>query len=72
MLTYTEDTISDKRIASFEFKRYFLNGKCLNNEFIRERFMNLCKLFLENKYIEEDIKIKTKKILYKENNYFDF
>ena len=48
--------MKDKRIASFELKNWYLNHICINNTFIQERAKNVCKLFLENPYIETDVK----------------
>ena len=55
LLYRTNNTIEDKRIASFEFN-WYLNHECRNNTFIQERTKNVSKLFLENQYIEKDIK----------------
>ena len=56
LLYRTRDTVHDKRIASYELKNWYLNHKCKNNIFIKEKAKNLCKLFLENHYIEQDVK----------------
>ena len=56
LLYRTRDTVQDKRIASYELKNWFLNNKCKNNAYIKERAKIVCKLFLENFYIEEGIK----------------
>ena len=56
LLYRTKDTVKDKRIASYELKNWFLNNECKNNAFIQERAKNVCKLYLENPYIEQDIK----------------
>ena len=56
LLQRTNNTVKDKRIASFELKNWYLNHICINNTFIHERAKNVCKLFLENPYIETDVK----------------
>ena len=56
LLNKTKDTVKDKRIASFELNNYYLKNKCNNNTFIRKRAKNVCKLFLENHFIEQDVK----------------
>ena len=56
LLDKTNNTVKDKRIASFELKNWYLNHECINNTFIQERAKNVCKLFLENPFIENDIK----------------
>ena len=59
LLKKTYNTTYDKQIALFELKRYYINHKCRNNTYIKKMGINLCKLFLENKYI---IKIRKKLI----------
>lgn len=51
LLKKTYNTTYDKQIALFELKRYYINHKCRNNTYIKKMGINLCKLFLENKYI---------------------
>ena len=51
LLIKTYNTTYDKKIALFELKRFYTNHKCKNNTFIKKMGINLCKLFLENKYI---------------------
>jgi glycosyltransferase involved in cell wall biosynthesis len=58
VLAKTENNTYDKNIASYELENTFLNNHCKTNQFIRETAKNICKLFLENKYINEDIKNK--------------
>ena len=55
LLIKTYNNTYDKQIALFELKRFYINHKCKNNTFIKKKGINLCKLFLENKYI---LKIK--------------
>ena len=56
VLLKTNNTFRDKKIASFELKYWFLNHKCKNNLFIRNKGISICKLFLKNKYIEKKVK----------------
>ena len=58
LLIKTNNTIYDKKIASYELENYYLNNYCRNNSFIMERGKKVCKLFLENEYIENNIKNK--------------
>ena len=57
-LIKTNNTILDKKIPSFELNSYFLNHTCRNNTYVREKGISICKQFLENKYIEKNIKDK--------------
>ena len=43
--------------ASFELNRWYLK-ECRENQYVRERGVMLCKLFLNNKYIEKSVKKK--------------
>ena len=54
----TNNTIYDKQIASYELEHYYLNNFCRNNSFILDRGRQICKLFLNNKYIAYNIKKK--------------
>ena len=57
LLSKTNSTIYDKKIASFELKNIILsNDNCKFNPNFKENLINLCKMFLENNYIEETIK----------------
>ena len=56
LLNKTKDTVNDKRIASYELNNWYLKNKCNNNTFIRKRAKKVCKLFLENHFIEQDVK----------------
>ena len=61
LLINTNNTIFDKKIASFELDEWFLNSNdCRNNSFIREDAIKICNLFLQNEYIESQIKNKIK------------
>ena len=57
LLMKTNDTVQDKKIASFELNRWYLK-ECRENQYVRERGVMLCKLFLNNKYIENGVKKK--------------
>ena len=52
----TNNNIKDKKIASFELKKWYFENKCKNNSFIKQRAKKVCKLFLQNKYIEDKMK----------------
>ena len=56
ILMKTTNTIKDKKIASFELKKWYLDNDCRNNTFIRKRAKKVCELFLKNKFIENKIK----------------
>ena len=56
ILMKTNNTIKDKKIASFELKKWYFENKCRNNSFIKEKAKNVCKLFLKNEYIEDQMK----------------
>ena len=62
LLENTINSITDKKIASFELDNWFLNNKCRNNSDVkvREEAKNVCKLFLDNDLIEYDYKKKIK------------
>ena len=70
LLDKTLNTTKDKKIASFELNNWFLNHQCINNIFIQERAKKVCKAFLENQYIEKEVKDKINIFLNqtKENN----
>ena len=57
LLMKTDDTVLDKKIASFELDKWVL-GKCKNNEYIKQRRKDVFKLFINNKYIENKMKKK--------------
>ena len=54
----TNNTFYDKRFASHELNIWFLNHNCKNNIFIQSRAKLVCKMFLENPFIENDVKDK--------------
>ena len=63
LLEYTKNTVIDKRIATIEFNNWYFYNGCADNEFIKERGIKVCKLFLKNKYIEKFQKKIIKKFL---------
>jgi glycosyltransferase involved in cell wall biosynthesis len=63
LLMNTNNTFNDKSIASYEFNNWYFNNKCKYNKFIEERGKYVCKLFLENQYIENKEKNKIRKYL---------
>ena len=67
LLDRTLNTIKDKKIASYELNNWFLNHQCINNTFIQERAKKVCKSFLENQYIENEVKDKIKLFLNQTN-----
>ena len=56
LLKNTNDTIQDKKIASFELNNYLYYSKCANNTFAREEIRDISLLFLKNEYVEEKMK----------------
>ena len=58
ILKKTDDTFLDKEISSSELENWFLNHKCRKNKFVMNEAIRVCKLFIENKYIEEEMKKK--------------
>jgi hypothetical protein len=58
LLMNTNNTIRDKQIASYELERLYLNYYCGNNSYIKQKGINVCNLFLRNKYIEDSMKKK--------------
>ena len=64
ILMKTNNTIKDKKIASYELKKwYFNNDKCVHNTFIKKRAKRLCFLFLKNEYIEVQVKKEIRNFL---------
>jgi len=58
VLIKTNNDTNDKRIASLELNDWFFNNQCKYNKFIREKSINVMKLFLENDFIEKEVKDK--------------
>lgn len=63
MLMKTNNSTSDKLIPSHLMKKFLLKNKCRNNSFIKERAINVSKLFLKNKYIEQKLKKEISKFI---------
>ena len=68
LLIKTNNNTNDKRIASYELEHYYFNTSCWKNKHFLERGRNVCKLFLANKYIKNDIKYKIFNFLNKTND----
>ena len=58
VLIKTNNDVNDKRIASLELNDWFFNTQCKYNKLIREKSINVMKLFLENDFIEKEVKNK--------------
>ena len=56
ILIKTHNDIDDKRIPSFELKRYLKKQKCKYNKNIRKKDIKVLKLFLRNDYIQKELK----------------
>lgn len=56
ILMKTNNEIIDKKIASLELNRWFLEHPCRYNKYIRKRAINVLELYLRNRYIEKEIK----------------
>ena len=56
LLNKTKNNIIDKNIPSFELKVNFLEHQCRFNKNIRERAIKVLELFLNNDYIQKEIK----------------
>ena len=54
---------NDLKLASFVLKYLFLNQKCRKDISIRDEAIRICKLFLENQYIEKELKYKINSFL---------
>ena len=67
LLNKTENNSFDKNFASYELNNWYLKHECKNNEFNRERGKYVCKLFLENQYINNNIKHDINNFLNKTN-----
>ena len=69
LLVKTNNTIEDKKIASYELNNWYLNHSCRNNKYIKKRGINVCKLFLKNEFIEKEIKNNISLFLNKSEKY---
>ena len=56
LLLCTENNFEDKEIPSYFLKQLFLNNECRKNTIILRESKNLCKLFLDDEFIKNDIK----------------
>lgn len=68
LLLFTEDNIEDKEIASNFLMAWFLNNECRKNRQIITLAISICKLFLNNKYINLNIKYQINIYLKEINN----
>ena len=68
LLKKTDNCFKDKKIASMELENWYLNHSCRNDSFSRQQGIHICKLFLENQYIDKNIKNNIKKYLLEINN----
>ena len=59
VLIKSNNNYQDKKIASYAIQ-YFLidDNECRQNRLIRKVAIDVCKLYLQNRYIEKDIKAK--------------
>ena len=61
-LSYIEFVFSksnnDLKLASFAIEYFFLNNECRGDIKIRDEAIRICKLFLVNQYIEQELKDK--------------
>ena len=66
-LTFIEFTLvksdSDVRYTSYLMENFFLNSECKQNSSIRNEAIRICKLFLENQYIDKILKDKINSFL---------
>ena len=58
LLLKTENSFIDKQIPSYELENWYLDIYCRNNSNSWQQGIRICKLFLENNYINETIKNK--------------
>ena len=69
MLEKTDDCFIDKQIASLELKNWYLDNYCRNDSYSKETGIAICKLFLKNKYIHDNIKKEIREFLKEKQNY---
>jgi glycosyltransferase involved in cell wall biosynthesis len=60
LFLHTNNTYNDKEIASYELELWFLDNECRNNTLIRKHALNICLLYLKNRYINNRTKEKIK------------
>ena len=58
VLIKSNNNFEDKKIASFAIEYFLLNNICRRNFLIKKEAIEVCKLYLENEYIERNIKEK--------------
>ena len=67
ILGYVEFVVSksddDVKLASYLIENLFLNNDCKRRDHVREQAISICKLVLENKYIENQLKDKINSLL---------
>ena len=63
LLLHTKEAYNDKEIASYELELWFLDHECRNNTLVRNLALNICKLYLNNKYIKNKTKEKIKSFI---------
>jgi glycosyltransferase involved in cell wall biosynthesis len=68
ILKKTSDSFVDKQIASLELKNWYLDNYCRNDLYSKETGIQICKLFLKNKYINDDIKTEIRVFLNETKN----
>lgn len=68
LLKKTDNCFKDKQIASIELENWYLNNNCRNDSFSKQQGILICKLFLENQYIDKNIKNHIKTFFVEINN----
>jgi len=63
LLQYTNNTYTDKEIATYELESWFLDHECRNNTLARKMAFRICLLYLKNKYIKKSKKEKIKSFI---------
>ena len=59
VLIKSNNNYQDKKIASFAIQYFLLNNnECRQNKLIRKVAIDVCKLYLNNQYIEKELKLK--------------
>ena len=58
VLLKSNDNFEDKRAASKVIQKFLLNHECGKNKLIRKKAIEICHLYLQNLYIEGNIKEK--------------
>ena len=53
ILNYTKNTFYDKKIAFYSFNKWFLNYFCRNYTEVRDKAINISKLYIKNIYISK-------------------